>query len=337
MEAILQSLNIISIEIEKSTQPRLNGQVKAELHATICKEVTLIRDNLENTNLTDSITPRRTSYASALQHNNPTPKVQQQSVSNDQMILLYPEKPMDSSQTKQLFRHKINLADLKVGINNIKMINNGGLAIETASPVDAETIKTALNNENAKDKLFNYKSPVKRKPTVVVYGVEKNIPPEELANLISKQNGITIDEQEIKFRFSLGAKKNQNGPTYNPVLEIEPNIYKELTSRGKVYIGMSRCTVKNFTIITRCFHCNAFGHVAKYCREGVKPACGICAGEHNIKDCTNEDDKKCINCTRFNDRKYNTTSRQTNHTAYDKTCLCFKEKIKLIESRTDYG
>lgn len=88
---------------------------------------------------------------------------------------------------------KLYLAELRVGINNIRMISNGGSAIETSSVIDTEAIKTALQKENdAKNKLFTYKSPIKRKPTVVVYRMDKDIPPEEVPVLIVKQNGLEI-------------------------------------------------------------------------------------------------------------------------------------------------
>ena len=46
---------------------------------------------------------------------------------------------------------------------------------------------------------------------------------------------------------------------------------------------------------TRCFKCNAYGHIAASCANKAK--CPRCLGEHSLKECQNSDaEKKCATC-----------------------------------------
>lgn len=341
-EKILNSLNIISIEIEKINLPRLTVQVKTDLHATICKEITQIRNTLEEDEARESEVTKP-SYAEKVSKNltrtagRSNAEALNNKVSNKQIVLIYPEDDMNSNQTRELFKIKINPADLRVGINNVRTIGNGGLAVETSSEADADTIKKALNKENSGKKLFNYKTPTNKKPCIVIYGVDKSTPPETIPEQIRKQNGLEITDEDLKYKFTLGARSNPNPFSINYVFEVEPRHFKEITAKQKLYIGMCRCSIKKFIVTTRCFHCNAFGHPAKYCKTETRPACGTCAEEHQTKECANKETKKCINCTRYNNRRNITSKRPVNHNAYDRDCPCYKDTVALIESRTDYG
>ena len=45
---------------------------------------------------------------------------------------------------------------------------------------------------------------------------------------------------------------------------------------------------------TRCFKCNAYGHIAASCANKAK--CPRCLGEHSLKECQNSDAEKCATC-----------------------------------------
>ena len=61
--------------------------------------------------------------------------------------------------------------------------------------------------------------------------------------------------------------------------------------------------------LTQCFHCQAYGHVARACKNMTK--CAHCAGEHSTQDCRRADNHtkvRCANC------------RQQGHVAWMKAC-----------------
>ena len=73
---------------------------------------------------------------------------------------------------------------------------------------------------------------------------------------------------------------------------------------------MHTCEVYNRTArLTQCFHCQAYGHVARACKNMTK--CAHCAGEHSTQDCRRADNRtkvRCANC------------RQQGHMAWMKAC-----------------
>jgi len=76
------------------------------------------------------------------------------------------------------------------------------------------------------------------------------------------------------------------------VLETLPDVFCKLENK-KVFIGMSRCSVKLHTAQTQCYNCQRFGHTAAKCND--KPKCKNCAGEHDSRTCK-ADFHKCANC-----------------------------------------
>lgn len=79
-----------------------------------------------------------------------------------------------------------------------------------------------------------------------------------------------------------------------------------------VPIGQMMCNVEEFVMKnkpTRCYKCQAFNHVAKWCNKDTK--CGKCAGKHEMKSC-NAPTYKCANC-------------EEDHAAWDKNCREYLE------------
>lgn len=70
--------------------------------------------------------------------------------------------------------------------------------------------------------------------------------------------------------------------------------------KDRAFINWSSCPVRDFTLVTRCYKCQQYGHAAKSCRETTY-ICGHC-GElgHSIKECTKkEEEPKCATCLHF--------------------------------------
>ncbi|KAF2888572.1 hypothetical protein ILUMI_17601 [Ignelater luminosus] len=89
------------------------------------------------------------------------------------------------------------------------------------------------------------------------------------------------DNNWYKKAFKIGAR-NQN--TTNWVLKINPEIRKILITRGRVCFGQTACPVADFIRISRCYKCQRFGHISKFCKS--RSQCGICSSvSHETNEC----------------------------------------------------
>ncbi|KAG0437854.1 hypothetical protein HPB47_017265 [Ixodes persulcatus] len=79
-------------------------------------------------------------------------------------------------------------------------------------------------------------------------------------------------------------------PTDRVVLTFRPNTKRPV----RVSPGFTIHEVCDYVESpSRCFNCQALGHIAKYCKNAVK--CKKCAGQHATKECKGEDPVKCAN------------------------------------------
>jgi len=73
----------------------------------------------------------------------------------------------------------------------------------------------------------------------------------------------------------------------------------------------------------RCFNCQKFSHVSKYCRK-QQPVCPVCSEGHKYEDCPNKDHRKCANCG-------------GNHSASYKKCPTYVEMRDILKHMTLTG
>lgn len=90
-----------------------------------------------------------------------------------------------------------------------------------------------------------------------------------------KQNRERLKEDaaEMKFCFRTGRKHNEET---NWVIEIHPQVSEKLLT-GKLFISQNACKVQEYIAISRCYKCQGYEHMAKYCRVNYE----ICA--HSTK------------------------------------------------------
>jgi hypothetical protein len=133
-----------------------------------------------------------------------------------------------------------------------------------------------------------------RRPRCIIYDVEVDISAEQLADQIQAQNpelGLsTNDTASIKPLFKLGPRDRHST---HWVIESDPETFKKLENR-KVFLGMSRCSIKLHMKGTQCYKCQKYGHTALKCRAQAA-VCRNCAGSHDSRSCDNAT-VKCSNC-----------------------------------------
>lgn len=86
--------------------------------------------------------------------------------------------------------------------------------------------------------------------------------------------------------------------------------------------------VKDYADVVRCYKCQSYGHVAKYCKD--KLCCGFCAGEHDRRQCSADQSlpEVCRACKRF--------GKPANHSVTFKECPAYLRAVEESIRRTEY-
>ncbi|XP_023238043.1 uncharacterized protein LOC111636882 [Centruroides sculpturatus] len=299
---------------------------------SMLKEINNKIDTIGNSNNKDVIiTP---SYSSVLQSgkavNSATANITLKP-SKDVLLIYNKEDNKNSENTRKIIQERINPIALGIGVERIRRIGGGGVAIHLNNKSDLTKLENCVQ-ESIPELIV--RKPKKRNPHIVLYSVPAQLLREELQDYIYEQNNIIHEnyseiefKEQFKIKFSMGRKDAQ---FHNWAVEVSPQIRKYLLMVGKINLQWSRCRVQDFCPIMQCFRCCKYGHSTKYCEQEI-PTCSQCAGEHTYKQCPNKTTKpRCINC---HHNKLNTL----NHNARDSSCPVFQRVKNTIIQRTEYG
>jgi len=250
--------------------------------------------------------------------------------------------PKDSGKTsatlKKEIQSRISPGKLGVSVSAVKHISRGGVLISCDTKGDAEKLKNEINSKLTS---VEVNIPDKKMPKVIVYDIPEAMTEQEVLDDLKSQNAAIGDysarrvTQALKIKFFTKTKREG---LKNAVIEVNPEMRHILLNLEKVKLSWTRCSVKEFSPLIRCFKCLGFGHTSKYC-EVQHQKCSMCAGDHHYKDCkANIVTRKCINCSIYNERTRNPNLRvPVNHSAMDPLCGTFNRALIVAKSKIDYG
>lgn len=126
--------------------------------------------------------------------------------------------------------------------------------------------------------------------TCIIRGVPKWYTDEELLNYLKPQG--VYHARRVTRRVQTSESEWESRRTNTVVLTFAPN-----TDRPeKINLGFTRHeTIDYVETPPRCFKCQRYGHVAKYCRGDQR--CKRCGGPHDFKTCTCRENFLCANCS----------------------------------------
>jgi hypothetical protein len=155
---------------------------------------------------------------------------------------------------------------------------------------------------------------------------------EEIRDIISHQNNLAhVVDPIINFKFT----KRFFNDARPVVIEVSPNLRREIILLGKIKIRWSMCRVEDFVVITRCFKCLGYGHTSKYCKSQQK--CSYCAEDHHWNECGQQLHTRCSNCLRANSYIQEEGKKtNVNHNVFSKDCPKLKRIEALVISKTEY-
>jgi hypothetical protein len=200
--------------------------------------------------------------------------------------------------------------------------------------LDSEEDKNRLivNNKALKTEQFEVIERQKKTPKVIIYDIPADLSNNKLVeDMYNKNFTLAMSKEEFikgcKPIFKLGPKE---GDFVHWVFECEPGIRKILINRHRVYVDLTSCRINDYIVAQRCYKCQCFGHITKYCKS-KEDVCGHCAAPgHNIKACPNlEKPPTCSNCKKIN--------KPSNHKVQSTECPCYGKALQQIIERTNYG
>ncbi|KAI5646506.1 hypothetical protein NE865_01439 [Phthorimaea operculella] len=244
-------------------------------------------------------------------------------------IAIYPaNKDSSSDDTKKLVQTLIKPDELKLHIRGVRNTKNGGVIISTNGKEDLEKLR---KSEKLIESGLTLEVATKRRPKIILLGVPSSTSEAELKDCIYEQNiagklpNLTKDRTLSSIRLSHKSGR-KDAPSCNFIIEVTAELRKFLIQQGRLFINWTSCPVRDFTLVTRCFKCQQYGHSAKFCKD-ASPTCGHCGSTgHSFKDCNNKaQPEKCATCLRF--------QKPSAHKTGDEQCPARKSaELRLLNS-----
>ena len=271
-----------------------------------------------------------TTYAEKLKSPDTRIAVIRTTVPPRHVIAVYPKensKIKSSEETKAALMSCMVPVKEKLKIRGVKGIANNGILIETTTKEDVTRV---LENKKLNVAGLVAGPPAKKRPQIIIYDAPANISENDILYALRRQNLQGIEKKIVTEGIEISHKTGKkDSETTNWVLNVKSEIRNHLIKQGRVYIDWFSLKVKDYISVSRCYKCQGYGHVSKYCRMN-KDTCGHCAIEgHTYNNCPNKNkDPKCINCKK--------RGREHEHSSRSPICPSYALALKTHISRIDY-
>ena len=253
-----------------------------------------------------------------------------QALKNQNMLIV---KPKDGTETTATNTDnsitEIEKALDEIQVTSCRKIKSGGLLMKFPSKEAMEKASNAIDNHLGPDHTMSVTEPKKMLPKMTVMDISASVADDDIIPSILRKNPDIQQLVNKGYALSLIFARLRDHSKM-AVLKMAPEIRTEiLKNDGYIYVGLSRCKANDRFWVTKCGHCQGFGHKIAECpKKNGKPVCAFCAGNHESRACSKRNSPQCANCLRLE----NQTS-PTDHFASSLSCpLMMAQQKKIIEN-----
>nr|XP_049697162.1 uncharacterized protein LOC126054695 [Helicoverpa armigera] len=248
-------------------------------------------------------------------------------------VAIYPsDHTKTSEETKTLVQKIVCPEEMKLKVRGLRKIRNGGVIISTETKDDILKLKQTVESSTS---ALTVDEPRKRKPRIIIIGVPTDMAEKEVFKSIYEQNiadkhpTLTKDTFLTSIKLSHKSGKRE-ADSCNYIVEVPASVRKALVNQNRLYINWTSCPVHDFTLVTRCFKCQQYGHASKTCKS-ITSTCGHCGVDgHSTQECSSkENPPNCATCKRY--------KKPCNHKTGDLDCPARKAAEYRYINSIDYG
>lgn len=240
-------------------------------------------------------------------------------------VIITPKDPaLLSNQTINIVKEKVDKKILGGGVS-LKPNGKSGCFLGAESNANSEDLKREIINQLGDQ--FNIKIPTAKRPQVILLGAKREFNPEQLAKeIVTSNQGFTEEECEEIHVVHIRSRKTSTGDRWDYIIESDLKMHQKLVNRY-ILVDFQHHFLKNYISITRCYNCQRYHHKATACTESV--ICAVCAGDHSSRNCSRQQEPKCINCAEAN---RNGAKFNTKHICGTKHCGFQQNLIKNLNA-----
>lgn len=241
-------------------------------------------------------------------------------------------KPTSSEVGPKENKEELTTALKKVTVKGSRITKGGSIVLDFPNPESLDGARAALEKGTCADR-FTTRLPKRMEPKITLCNLPQEIEDDMIIDLVLEKNKFLCDKVNDGGKFELLFAKPGARDTKNFIFKCSPAVRKEIIDRGGyLYVDLERYKVYDRYHIIQCYHCQAFGHIAKNCEEAKKgnlQTCGKCSGHHKTLECVSTFEK-CVNCSRLG-------KESTNHACRSESCVVFVAERKRVINNTDHG
>lgn len=232
-------------------------------------------------------------------------------------------KPKDPDQTSDQTRIDLRTSVDILNVKGARSCQSGGMVLTCNNNENSEEFQQSIQDKIGDKYDVNIMEP--KKPTLKIIGLFSKLSSEYLEERIRIQNDLILQDSFIKV---LEVKESPRGVV--ATMEADVSTYERIVQAGKLNIEFERCRVFPHVNVTRCFNCQEFGHISRFCKNAT--LCGKCSSEHKTNDCQS-DANKCVNCIFAKEKLHIENDIDVNHNSWSVRCPVFLRKQEVTLKR----